>query len=66
MSSPHVTYARRGDATPEAELNALSSVYRFVLDSHAKKKAGVNGTGGDTKGPIKNEVRAKLSIPDTR
>lgn len=51
MSSARIAYARREDTTPEGELNALSAVYRFILDSHAKKKAGVNGTGGDAKGP---------------
>lgn len=52
MSSLRVAYAQREDATPEAELSALVSVYKFVLDSHTKKKAGVNGTGeNDAKGP---------------
>ena len=34
-----VTYTPRSDATPEGELNALSNVYRFVLDCHVKKEA---------------------------
>ena len=32
MSSRSISYKTRSDATPEAELSALASVYRFVLD----------------------------------
>jgi hypothetical protein len=40
MKAPtHIHYAQRPDATPEAELGALASVYRFVLDCHEKKEA---------------------------
>ena len=36
---PSVVYEPRSDTTPEAELNALANVYRFILDCHAKKMA---------------------------
>jgi hypothetical protein len=39
MDSPRITYTSRPDATPEAELNVLANVYRFILDCHAKKMA---------------------------
>jgi hypothetical protein len=39
MSSPRIAYSPRPDATPEAELSALTNVYRYILDCHAKKKA---------------------------
>jgi hypothetical protein len=40
MNAPvHIRYAQRPDATLEAELSALASAYRFVLDCHAKKEA---------------------------
>lgn len=39
LRSPRITYTPRPDATPEAELSALASIYRFVLDCHAKKIA---------------------------
>jgi hypothetical protein len=39
MNSPRITYTSRPDATPEAELNVLANVYRFILDCHAKKIA---------------------------
>ena len=48
MSAPRITYVPRPDATQEAELHALASVYRFILDSRAKKNAaGVTSTNGD-------------------
>jgi hypothetical protein len=31
MDSPRLTYSPRPDTTPEAEVNALASVYRFLL-----------------------------------
>ena len=39
MNSPRIIYTSRPDATPEAELNVLANVYRFILDCHAKKIA---------------------------
>jgi hypothetical protein len=39
MNSTHITYTSRPDATPEAELNVLANVYRFILDRRAKKMA---------------------------
>lgn len=56
MSSPHITYTPRPDATPEAELNALSAVYSFVLQKGREKQnaAGFDqNPGGDDamKGP---------------
>ena len=48
MHSPTVSYAPRTDATQEAGLNVRASVYRFILDSRAKKNAaGVISTNGD-------------------
>jgi hypothetical protein len=40
MNSPRITYIQRPDATPEAELNVLANVYRFILDCHAKQEGG--------------------------
>ena len=39
MNSLRITYTPRPDVTPDAELNVLANVYRFILDCHAKKKA---------------------------
>ena len=42
MDKPAISYAHRPDATPEAESSALTNVYRFVLDCHAKKGAATS------------------------
>ena len=40
MSSARLAYSQRPDATPEAELSALATVYRFILSkSNASQKA---------------------------
>lgn len=49
MISPRLTYAPLPDTTPEAELSALASVYRFILDS-SKKEAARTGDPDDAKG----------------
>ncbi len=48
MDRPRVTYTPRSDATPETELNVLANVYRFILDSHAKKMAAEPDSCNDT------------------
>ena len=38
MDNPRIIYISRPDATPEAELDALATCYRYVLfDSQAKR-----------------------------
>jgi hypothetical protein len=39
MDSPRITYTPLPDVTPDAELNVLANVYRFILDCYAKKMA---------------------------
>ena len=48
MDNPSLTYTPRPDTTPEAELNALAAVYRFILDCHAKKKVAEPDSRNDT------------------
>ena len=43
----HIVYTPRSDAAPEAELVALASVYRFILDCRAKKEGGPPTTPKD-------------------
>jgi len=38
MDNPRITYISHPDATPEAKLNVLVNVYRFILDCHHAKK----------------------------
>jgi hypothetical protein len=47
MSNTRIASTPRSDATPETELNALASVYRYILDCHAKKKAARSGGPDD-------------------
>ena len=56
-----ITYAPRLDATPEAELDALVSAYRFILNWHERIKAARPGRPDDAK-EIKH-VRAETIIP---
>ena len=64
MNNPRIDYAPRPDATPEGELNALASIYRFVLDSANKNAAGRTITnGGDEKERSRNDSLAKTRIP---
>jgi hypothetical protein len=50
MNSPRIVYVPRPDATPEAELNTLAEIYKFVLfDSQARKGGPHDLTGGSTK-----------------
>jgi hypothetical protein len=45
-----MTYNSRPDATPEAELNVLAEIYKFVLfDSQARKGGPHDMTSGSTK-----------------
>jgi len=42
-----IRYTPRLDITPEAELDALANVYRFILDRQAKKTAAEPNSGND-------------------
>jgi hypothetical protein len=57
MNKPRLIYRPRLDATTEGGLNALASVYAFVLKcGQEKRKAGVTSTGEEAKG-LENEIR---------
>jgi len=45
MSITRLTYQPHADATPESELDALVSIYEFILECHASRKAA--DTTGD-------------------
>ncbi len=55
-----IVYRPREDVTPEAEADALATVYQFVLDCKAKKEAAGRGRPNDAK-EIES-VRARSSI----
>jgi len=39
VDKPVIAYAPRANALPETEITVLASIYRFILDCHAKKMA---------------------------
>jgi hypothetical protein len=49
MSEPRISYTPRHDATPKAELDALASVYSFVLNCHEKKEAAPESRPDDAR-----------------
>jgi hypothetical protein len=64
MNGPaHIRYVQRPDATPKAELGALASAYRFVLECRAKKEAAPESRPDDgTK--VKEDSANVSSLPD--
>ena len=66
----YLSYSPRADATAETELDALASVYAFVLRccearraEEMKNAAGVTSTGGDdTKGRSADDFRAGTTM----
>jgi hypothetical protein len=63
VSSPRITYVPRPNSTQE-ELNALASVYKFVLDRRAMKEAAPESRPDDPE-RRSDEIRAKRSIPES-
>jgi hypothetical protein len=49
QSLPGIAYAQRHDATAEAEISALVNVYKFILDSHARKEAAPESRPDDAR-----------------
>jgi len=61
MSSDlRISYHPRLDATPEAELEALATVYLFLIQRHENRKAVVNGGRADTQGGKSKQSRTPL------
>ncbi len=50
MSDPRITYSPRPDSTPEAELDALVAVYKFIIECHESRKvADLTGDPNEVK-----------------
>ena len=62
MGEPAISYASRADTKPEAELNALISVYAFILDSRARKEGGP-ATALENARKESNRVSRNPSLP---
>ncbi len=58
-STPHTVYTPRPNTVPEGGVASLASVYRFILDCHAKKKAARPG-GPDDAEESKNDRTAEF------
>ena len=54
-----VVYTPR-EATPEAELDALAAVYRFILDCRAKQEGGLATAPTYAKGSKHDRARSIL------
>ena len=48
MNCPEVIYRSRPDATPEAELGALTAIYKFVLFGSQASKGGPHDLTNDS------------------
>lgn len=57
MGSTRILYTPRPDATPEGEVAALASVYRFIIDCREKENAAgfAQNPGGDDGTTIKGD-----------
>ena len=62
-NNPRLVYTPHQDATPESELNALASIYRFILFENGAKKEATRTGGPDDPERSLNEIRAKDIIP---
>jgi hypothetical protein len=63
-TNERVHYIPRPDATPQRELEALASVYRFILDCHKRKEAALaSGADGAKQENSDDELRAESGIP---
>jgi hypothetical protein len=49
MDNLRIAYVPHAIATPEDEVAALASVYRYILDCHAKKEAALESRPDDVR-----------------
>lgn len=60
LNNPTITYAPRADATPEAELSVLATIYKFVLfDSQVSKGGPHDLTGNSTEECTRPDQKGK-------
>jgi len=53
-SAPRITYRPRPDATPEGEVAALATIYKFLLFDHHTEEKGGPITAPDAQKEINN------------
>jgi hypothetical protein len=64
-SEPCIGYTGRPDVTPESELSTLTNVYKFVIDSQAKKQAGGDDAGENDARKVKDACTAEENYTGT-
>jgi hypothetical protein len=63
-SEAQIVYTPRLDATPEAELNALSAVYALALQKYGNSKEATRLGGPNNAERSQSDIRAESSIPE--
>ena len=63
MGSARIAYAQRTDATPEAQVGVLASIYKLAINSHVRKKEATRPGSPDDPERRSDEIRAKTRIP---
>jgi hypothetical protein len=56
MNSPRFTFVPRSDVTPEAELNALAAIYKFILFNSQSSKGVAHDLTND---PIEKKLTTR-------
>ncbi len=62
MDKPRISYRPIVGASREAELSALSAIYKLCISSYARKEAAPESRPDDAEGRS-NEIGANRSIP---
>lgn len=62
MGDQTIRYSPLPDATPEAELDALVAVYRFLIERHTNRKAADLGGSDDIEGGGDNDREPEASV----
>ena len=63
MNSPRITYTPHPDAMLEAELGALTTIYRRAIERYEEKEKGGPASRPDNPERRSHEIRAESSIP---
>jgi hypothetical protein len=61
---PHIAYAPRPDATPEAEIATLAACYRIILDNQRKRDRQLDKDGPNDGTTTKEDSAHVSSLSD--
>lgn len=67
MGEPRLVYVPCKDATPERELAALATIYKFVLERHERKK-DAETESGEEEGELAPEFSRRIEgiVPEEK